>query len=149
MANSSTTPTKYFNSWPNDTGVKKAKGATYSVDHRFDGFSQNYRLQIVQTGSSATNLREVLISSERIHTTGNMASFNFGQKRDPYMSFFEKVTSVPILSAQSRPEDNISVIVSINPPGLNDPQAAECQNHGGHILSIHTLITSTDAVDLR
>ncbi|KAI6099124.1 carotenoid oxygenase [Pisolithus sp. B1] len=177
MALDTTSSTKHFNNWPNDTGfeviheerepidltvsgtslpmagpggrqVKTDKGTTFAVDHWFDGFSQNHRFQIIQTGSSTrvvyNSRRSVDPLIENIRLTGSMAGFSFGQKRDPCTSFFKKVMSV-FIPGPPRPqgEANIGVTLSINPPGF-DPQTAENRKGGGHASGIHTLLAKTD-----
>ena len=134
--------------------MKTAKGTTYSIDHWFDGFSQNHRFQIIQTDSSTrviyNSRRSVDPLIERIRETGNMAGFSFGQKRDPCMSFFKKVMTMFIPDPNPPPEQsNIGVTLSINPAGLSDPQTAEHQKHATHGSGIHTLLAKTDAAVMR
>lgn len=132
--------------------MKTAKDTTYSIDHWFDGFSQNHRFQIIQTGSSTrviyNSRRSVDPLIERIRETGNMAGFTFGQKRDPCVNFFKKVMSM-FIPAPPPEQFNIGVTLSINPPGLSDPQTAEGQKHAAHGSGIHTLLAKTDATILR
>ncbi|KAI6100986.1 carotenoid oxygenase [Pisolithus croceorrhizus] len=189
MAPDTTSFTKHFNNWPNDTGfeviheerepveltvsghipsyvsgtlyragpggrqVKTDKGTTFAVDHWFDGFSQNHRFQIIQTGSSTrvvyNSRRSVDPLIENIRLTGNMAGFSFGQKRDPCTSFFKKVMSV-FVPGPPRPQEeaNIGVTLSINPPGFNQ-QTNENRKGGGHASGIHTLLAKTDVAVVR
>ena len=134
--------------------MKTANGTTYSVDHWFDGFSQNHRFQIIQTSSSTrviyNSRRSVDPLIEHIRETGNMDGFSFGQKRDPCTSFFKKVMTMFIPGPRS-PEDqaNIGVTVSINLPGLSGPQTAENQKHAAHGSGIHTFLAKTDAAVMR
>ncbi|KAL4068602.1 carotenoid oxygenase [Scleroderma yunnanense] len=143
-----------YRTGPGGYQVKTAKGTTYSINHWFDGFSQNHRFQIIQTGSSTrviyNSRRSIDPLIEHIRATGNMAGFSFGQKRDPCTSFFKKVMSMFIPDPPPPLEQsNIGVTLSINPPGLRDPQVAESQKPGGHASGVHTLLAKTDAAILR
>ncbi|KAI6035654.1 carotenoid oxygenase [Pisolithus orientalis] len=144
-----------YRTGPGGRQVKTDKGTTFAIDHWFDGFSQNHRFQIIQTGSSArvmyNSRRSIDPLIENICRAGNMAGFSFGQKRDPCTSFFKKVISV-FVPDPPRPQEqvNIGVTLSINPPGLSSPQTAENQKiHGGHASGIHTLLVKTDAFIMR
>ena len=132
--------------------METAKDTTYSMDHWFDGFSQNHRFQIIQTGSSTrviyNSRRSVDPLIQNIRETGNMDGFSFGQKRDPCTSFFKKVMSMFIPDPRPPEErSNIGVTVSINPPGLSDPPPSN--GHVAHASGIHTLLSKTDAVLMR
>ncbi|KIK16449.1 hypothetical protein PISMIDRAFT_686223 [Pisolithus microcarpus 441] len=142
-----------YRTGPGGRQVKTDKGTTFAIDHWFDGFSQNHRFQIIQTGSSTrvvyNSRRSIDPLIENIRTTGNMAGFSFGQKRDPCTSFFKKVMSV-FVPDPPRPQEqsNIGVTLSINPPGFH-PQTAENRKGGGHASGIHTLLVKSDVAVMR
>ena len=100
--------------------METAKDTNYSIDHWFDGFSQNHRFQIIQTGSSThviyNSRGSVDALIQHIHETGNMDGFSLGQKRDPCTSFCKKVMSTFIPDPQPPEErSNIGITVSITP----------------------------------
>ncbi|KAI6151617.1 carotenoid oxygenase [Pisolithus tinctorius] len=142
-----------YRTGPGGHQVKTNKGTTFAIDHWFDGFSQNHRFQIIQTGSSArvvyNSRRSVDPLIENIRLTGNMDGFSFGQKRDPCTSFFKKVMSVFVPDPRPQEQHNIGVTLSINPPGLGNPQTTENKKGGGHASDIYTLLAKTDAAVMR
>ncbi|KIJ16065.1 hypothetical protein PAXINDRAFT_155225 [Paxillus involutus ATCC 200175] len=145
-----------YRTGPQGCQVRAENGTTFSIDHWFDGFSQNHRFQIIQTGSSTRviyNSRQSIDPLiETIRKTGNlnMGVFTFGQKRDPCVSFFKKVMSMfipePIL-----PYDhvNIGVTLSVNPPGLRDVDTSAGKKKGGHASGIQSLWAKTDISHAR
>lgn len=142
-----------YRTGPGGRQVATDKGTVYSVDHWFDGFSQNHRFQIIQTGSSA----RVIYSSrhsvdpliETIRKTANVSCLTFGQKRDPCTSFFKKVMAMFVPDRSPLSEYNIGVTLSINPPGLSDTQETGRKTQGNHGSSIHTLLAKTDSAFVR
>jgi torulene dioxygenase len=134
--------------------VRAENGTTVSIDHWFDGFSQNHRFQIIQTGSSTRviyNSRQSIDPLiETIRKTGKMVGFSFGQKRDPCVSFFKKVMSM-FIPEPSPPRDhvNVGVTLSVNPPGLKDIDTSAGKKKGGHASGIQSLWAKSDAVQLQ
>ena len=97
--------------------METAKDTNYSIDHWFDGFSQNHRFQIIQTGSSMhiiyNSHGSVDVLIQHIRKTGNMDGFSLGQKCDPCTSSVMS-TFIP----DPRPPEersNIGITVSITP----------------------------------
>ncbi|EGO04183.1 hypothetical protein SERLA73DRAFT_173618 [Serpula lacrymans var. lacrymans S7.3] len=146
-----------YRTGPGGYQVKTDVGTTYSVDHWFDGFTQNHRFQIISSPGSPPrvlyNSRFAVDSLiETIRKTGKLDDFNFGQKRDPCISFFRKVMSmfVPDNSPKAIAHANIGVTLSANPPGLKDiTGSAKKSKSDGHASGIQTLWTKTDAAVYR
>ena len=133
--------------------MKTDNGKTFSVDHWFDGFSQNHRFQIIQSDDSTrviyNSRRSVDPLIENIRKTGKMTSFSFGQKRDPCVSFFKKVMSMFIPEPRPHDQINIGVTISVNPPGLKDVDTSKGQKKGGHSSGIQSLWVKTDSAQFR
>ncbi|KIJ61011.1 hypothetical protein HYDPIDRAFT_97571 [Hydnomerulius pinastri MD-312] len=145
-----------YRTGPGGYQVKANCGATFSIDHWFDGFSQNHRFQIIQSGSSESprviynSRRSVDPLIESIRKTGKMAGFSFGQKRDPCVGFFKKIMSMFIPDSHP-PKDqaNVGVTLSVNPPGLSDVDTSGGQKKGGHASGVQALWAKTDAAQFR
>ncbi|KAG9317006.1 carotenoid oxygenase [Chiua virens] len=143
-----------YRTGPGGYEVKTDAGKTFSVDHWFDGFSQNHRFHIIQSGSTTrviyNSRRSVDPLIESIRRTGKMHGISFGQKRDPCVSFFRKVMSMFIPDAQP-PQDqrNVGVTLSVNPPGLENIDTSTRKKKGGHASGIQSLWVKTDAATLR
>ncbi|KKK21384.1 hypothetical protein AOCH_000719 [Aspergillus ochraceoroseus] len=115
-----------YRTGPGSYKVDSEKGE-YARSHWFDGFSQLHRFQIVPDGSGScrvyyTSRSQVDDLIERARKTGHLDGIiTFGQKRDPCVSFFEKVKSV---FQPSRPDSripgmaNVAVTVRPNMPGM-------------------------------
>jgi torulene dioxygenase len=134
--------------------VKVDDGTTFSVDHWFDGFSQNHRFQIIQSGSATRVIYNSRLSVdpliESIRKTGKMTGFSFGQKRDPCVSFFKKVMSLFIPEPERpRNQANVGVTLSINPPGLKDIDTSEGKKRGGHASGVQSLWAKSDSAQFR
>ena len=135
--------------------VETDNGKTFSIDHWFDGFSQNHRFQIIQIDNESTRVvynsrRSVDPLIENIRKTGKLTGLSFGQKRDPCVSFFKKVMSMFIPEPQP-PQDqtNVGVTLSVNPPGLKDIDTGEGKRKGGHASGVQSLWVKTDTAQLR
>ena len=134
--------------------MKADNGTTFSVDHWFDGFSQNHRFQIIQSDSTTrviyNSRRSIDPLIEDIRKTGKMTGFSFAQKRDPCISFFKKIMSIFIPEPRT-PDDqcNVGVTLSVNPPGLKDIDTSGGKRKGGHASGIQSLWAKTDSAQLR
>ena len=143
-----------YRTGPGGYQVKANNGKTFSIDHWFDGFSQNHRFQIIQSDSST----RVIYSSrqsvdpliENIRKTGKLNRLSFGQKRDPCVSFFKKVMSMFIPDPEAPlDQPNIGVTLSVNPPGLNDVDTSGGKKKGGHASGIQSLWAKSDSAQVR
>ncbi|KAF8835910.1 carotenoid cleavage dioxygenase [Paxillus ammoniavirescens] len=143
-----------YRTGPGGYQVRTENGTTVSMDHWFDGFSENHRFQIIQTGSSArviyNSRQSVDPLIETIRKTGKIVGFSFGQKRDPCVSFFKKVMSMFVPEPRP-PHDhaNVGVTLSVNPPGLKDVDTSAGKKKGGHASGIQSLWAKTDGAQLR
>ncbi|KAF8554984.1 hypothetical protein OG21DRAFT_1496630 [Imleria badia] len=143
-----------YRTGPGGYQVQADNGKTFSIDHWFDGFSQNHRFQIIQSDDATrviyNSRRSIDPLIDNIRKTGKLAGFSFGQKRDPCVSFFKKVMSMFIPDARP-PEDqtNVGVTLSVNPPGLKDVDTSKGKKKGGHASGIQSLWVKTDAAQVR
>ncbi|KAL4769139.1 carotenoid oxygenase [Aspergillus nidulans var. acristatus] len=102
----------------------------YARSHWFDGFSQIHRFEIIPDKEKGccrvvyTSRSQVDELLEEGRKGGNMDKYiTFGQKRDPCMSFFEKVKATFLPADATKESDhpglsNVGVTVRPNMPGL-------------------------------
>ncbi|KAI9572482.1 carotenoid oxygenase [Boletus coccyginus] len=142
-----------YRTGPGGCQVQANNGKTISVDHWFDGFSQNHRFQIIQSDGSTrviyNSRRSVDPLIENIRKTGKMTGFSFGQKRDPCVGFFKKVMSMFIPETTPDDQINVGVTLSVNPPGLKDVDTSGGKKKGGHASGVQSLWAKTDSSHLR
>ncbi|KAG9317007.1 retinal pigment epithelial membrane protein-domain-containing protein [Chiua virens] len=142
-----------YRTGPGGHQVKTDDGKTFSVDHWFDGFSQNHRFQIIQSGSTTRIIYNSRRSAdpliESIRRTGKMGGFSFGQKCDLRVSFSRKLWSMFVPDPRPfQDQHNIGVTFSVNPPGLGDIDTSAGKKKGGHVPGIQSLWVETDAATL-
>ncbi|KAF8451118.1 carotenoid oxygenase [Boletus edulis BED1] len=144
-----------YRTGPGGHQVKADNGETFSIDHWFDGFSQNHRFQIIQSDNSTRVIYNSRWSVDplidNIRKTGKLTGFSFGQKRDPCASFFKKVMTMFIPEPRASDDQiNVGVTLSVNPPGLKDVDTSKGKKpKGGHASGIQSLWVKTDSAQLR
>ncbi|KAH7886703.1 carotenoid oxygenase [Phlebopus sp. FC_14] len=146
-----------YRTGPGAYQVQCDKGTTFSIDHWFDGFSQNHRFHITQEPGSSNPTRVMYNSRmtvdpliEAVRKTGKLGGFTFAQKRDPCMSFFKKVMSLFIPEHFDPQLTNVGVTLSVNPPGLKDVDTIKGKaKTSGHTSGASSLWAKTDAAALR
>ena len=131
---------------PGGYQVQTESGGVFSISHWFDGFSQVHRFQIIASDpKEPSSSPRVLYNSRRIvdrlvediRVSGRLDGFTFGQKRDVCEGFFRKAISV-FRTSETQGNDNVGVTISINHPGLIEPEERR-------IGGIRALFTTTDA----
>ncbi|KAL4865090.1 hypothetical protein BDV12DRAFT_200473 [Aspergillus spectabilis] len=102
----------------------------YARSHWFDGFSQIHRFQIIPDPDDESTCRVLYTSKSQVDELleearkgGSLDNYiTFGQKRDPCMSYFEKVKAIfkPADTGKNRPGmANVGVTVRPNMPGYS------------------------------
>ncbi|KAL5337199.1 carotenoid oxygenase [Aspergillus crustosus] len=120
----------FYRTGPASYKVTTPKGE-YARSHWFDGFSQIHRFQITPNPADPTTCQVHYTSKSQVDELleearrgGNHDNFiTFGQKRDPCMSYFEKVKAVfkPVETGENRlAMANVGVTVRPNMPGFSE-----------------------------
>ena len=113
-----------YRTGPGRSSIPDAINGGYTCDHWFDGYTCVHRFQIIPTSGQSCRVwynsrhqsDEVV---ERIRKTGNFDGFTFGQKRDPCMSFFQKLKAAfdpRLIYADGLKVPEIGVALAYEPP---------------------------------
>lgn len=140
---------------PGNHSVKNTPKGDFNVSHWFDGFTHVYRFQLIPTTEGSCKVvynsrRQVDALIEEVRKTGKLNGFSFGQKRDPCMSFFQKLKSIfePSRSALGPEGQNIGVTIRPDVPGFEASSRTGMETEQKK-SQFKNLVTFTDATSIK
>jgi torulene dioxygenase len=139
-----------YRTGPGNHKVKNTPKGDFDISHWFDGFTHVYRFQLVPKPDGTCKVvynsrKQVDALIEHIRTTGDYDRLSFGQKRDPCMTYFQKLKTVFKAEVKLGPQGvNIGVTIHANVPGFPPTNRSQPFTVPS-VTSFKNLVTFTDA----
>jgi torulene dioxygenase len=139
---------------PGNHKVENTPKGDFSISHWFDGFTHFYRFQLIPTTDGSCKVvynsrRQVDALIEEVRKTGKLVGFSFGQKRDPCMSFFQKLKCIfePSRAVPGPEGYNVGVTIRPDVPGFEANSRPD--EIGQKTSQLKNLVTFTDASSIK